>query len=198
MSNVQPLAEVTLFSLWNDVSFCRNHCDLIFVFSFLNYSLAVHTNFQDVKEWPENVDSAAHYKTTTKIIDRIQQIIRSLQRVEEHVQNDSSVRESLQKCLIPMDLLELMDHNASTTKQDKDFGLNPECYASGLLREATGQLAGLKRRKKALEMLGAAIDRGLGERNKTITTTKQAGSLKRDRDEERENSSQKKTKLGLV
>jgi hypothetical protein len=70
-----------------------------------------------------------------------------------------------------MDLLELLDHNASTNANDKDFGLNPECYASGLLREAIGQLAGLKRRKKALEMLGTAIERGLAARITTTATT---------------------------
>jgi hypothetical protein len=134
---------------------------------------------EDVKDWPENVDSAGHYKTTTKLIDRIQEVIKALKRVEDCInnkgeghKNNATLREHLQKCLIPMDLLELLDHNASTNMHDKEFGLNPECYASGLLREAMFQLAGLKRRKNALEMLGNAIERGLAARNNNSTTTK--------------------------
>jgi hypothetical protein len=134
---------------------------------------------EDVKDWPENVDSAGHYKTTTKLIDRIQEVIKALKRVEDCInnkgdgshKNNVTLREHLQKCLIPMDLLELLDHNASTNMHDKEFGLNPECYASGLLREAMFQLAGLKRRKNALEMLGNAIERGLAARNKNSATT---------------------------
>lgn len=101
-----------------------------------------------------------------------------------------------------MDLLELLDHSGSMNKQDKDFGLNPECYASGLLREATGQLAGLKRRKKALEMLGAAIERGLEARSQSSTTIAKGGvSLKRDREQvegAQPEDSKKKTKLDKV
>lgn len=40
-----------------------------------------------------------------------------------------------------------------------------DCFSRGLLREALGQLAGLKRRKLALEMLGAAIKNGLDQRD---------------------------------
>ena len=39
-----------------------------------------------------------------------------------------------------------------------------DCFSRGLLREALGQLAGLKRRKLALEMLGAAVQAGLSTR----------------------------------
>jgi hypothetical protein len=43
----------------------------------------------------------------------------------------------------------------------KTTTLTIDCFSRGLLREALGQLAGLRRRKKALEMLGAAIQKGL-------------------------------------
>lgn len=43
--------------------------------------------------------------------------------------------------------------------------LRLDCFSRGLLREALGQLAGLKRRKLALEMLGAAIQNGLDQQN---------------------------------
>ena len=40
-----------------------------------------------------------------------------------------------------------------------------DCFSRGLLKEALGQLAGLRRRKLALEMLGAAIQTGLNPRD---------------------------------
>ena len=83
----------------------------------------------------------------------ILRIIVALQSVESTVQNDSELRLTLQKTLIPMDLLELLDK-----------GLNPDCFSRGLLKEAMGQLAGLKRRKMALEMLGSAVQKGLDQR----------------------------------
>lgn len=42
-----------------------------------------------------------------------------------------------------------------------------DCFSRGLLREALGQLAGLKRRKLALEMLGKAIQTGLDQQDAT-------------------------------
>ena len=39
-----------------------------------------------------------------------------------------------------------------------------DCFSRGLLRESMGQLAGLKRRKLALEMLGSAVQAGLNSR----------------------------------
>ena len=57
------------------------------------------------------------------------------------------------------------------------------------MREALGQLAGLKRRKLALEMLGAAVQVGLNKRVATESSSsngKQSseGSNKRQRDPE--------------
>ncbi len=41
----------------------------------------------------------------------------------------------------------------------------PDCFSRGLVQEALGQLQGLKRRKKALEMLGAAVQAGLEQKD---------------------------------
>jgi len=40
-----------------------------------------------------------------------------------------------------------------------------DCFSRGLVKEALGQLAGLKRRKLALQMLGAEIQAGLDKRD---------------------------------
>lgn len=108
---------------------------------------------EHVKNWPESTDTSIHVESTSRLIVSIRGIIAALQSVESTVQNDSELRQSLQTLLIPMDLLELLDK-----------GLNPDCFSRGLLKEAMGQLAGLKRRKMALEMLGSAIQKGLDER----------------------------------
>lgn len=62
-----------------------------------------------------------------------------------------------------------------------------DCFSRGLLREALGQLAGLKRRKLALEMLGAAIQNGLdqqnaGQKDDNIGESSSGGSQKRKLD----------------
>jgi len=54
--------------------------------------------------------------------------------------------------------------------------LLPDCFSRGLLREALGQLAGLKRRKLALEMLGAAIQTGLDQQDNASKVGKLADS----------------------
>ncbi|CAB9513189.1 expressed unknown protein [Seminavis robusta] len=107
-----------------------------------------------VKNWPESKDDDAsiHVETTTKLISHINNVIASVQRVDGVVKADALLRKNLQECLIPLDLLDLLDHGN---------GLNPDCFSRALLREALGQLAGLKRRKLALEMLGAAVQSGL-------------------------------------
>lgn len=108
---------------------------------------------EHVKDWPENTDTAVHVESTTRLIQSIRDIIAVLQKVEQAVQKDPALKQQLQNCLIPMDLLELLD-----------CGLNPDCFSRGLLREAMGQLSGLKRRKHALEMLGSAVQKGLDQR----------------------------------
>lgn len=70
----------------------------------------------------------------------------------------------------------------------------PDCFSRGLLREALGQLAGLKRRKLALEMLGAAIQNGLNQRDaanqgESAVASSSKGSQKRKLDADISNAS---------
>ena len=136
-----------------------------------------------VKNWPESEgdNSSIHVERTTRLIASIRETITSISKVEGVVQADAALKQSLTECLIPFDLLDLLDHGG---------GLNPECFSRGVLQEAMGQLAGLKRRKRALEMLGFAVQRGIEQRDSeqaaiTVPTEKVEGakpSLKRERE----------------
>jgi hypothetical protein len=101
------------------------------------------------------------------LIAGIQAVIASVQKVDGTIKSDPVLRKNLQECLIPLDLLDLLDHGG---------GLNPDCFSRALLKEALGQLAGLKRRKLALEMLGAAVESGLKKRE-----AQEAKQLKKER-----------------
>lgn len=116
-----------------------------------------------VKGWPESGDDAStHVETTSSLIASIYDIVKAIQKVEGVLKNDEILSQKLQNCPIPLDLLDLMECAN---------GLNPECFTRGLLREALTQLAGLRRRKVALEMLGTAIQSGL-QRSQTSKGTK--------------------------
>lgn len=121
-----------------------------------------------IKKWPEATNASIHVESTTQLITSIRNVIKCIQRVESTVRDNSDLRETLQQCKIPLDLLDVLDSSH----------LNPECFSRGLLREALGQLAGLKRRKLALELLGAAVQSGIQKR--------QASLKKREREEEQE------------
>lgn len=111
-----------------------------------------------IKNWKEAAgDSSGHVETTSKLISSINSVIASIQKVDGTVKADAVLRKNLQECLIPLDLLDLLDHGG---------GINPDCFSRALLKEALGQLAGLKRRKLALEMLGAAVESGLKKRER--------------------------------
>ena len=132
-----------------------------------------------VKNWPptKGDDASIHVDTTTKLIDSIKAVIASTEKVDSVVKDDAELRKNLQSCLVPLDLLDLLDHGG---------GLNPDCFSRALLKESLGQLAGLKRRKLALEMLGLAVQSGLKKRDKE-EAKKENGSpenLKRKRSEE--------------
>jgi hypothetical protein len=86
------------------------------------------------------------------LIVSIQALVKDLQDVEGVIKTKADLRKFLAQCQVPINLLDLLDHGD---------GLNPDCFSRGLLREALGQLGGLKRRKLALEMLGAAVQSGL-------------------------------------
>jgi hypothetical protein len=108
-----------------------------------------------IKTWPEasGDDASVHVERTSALIRAVREVIAALQRAETDVRDDPSLRASLLECRIPLDLLDLMDSN-----------LNPDCFLRGMLRESLGQLAGLKRRKLALELLGAAVQGGLARK----------------------------------
>ena len=125
-----------------------------------------------IKTWPstDGDDASIHVETTTRLLSAILEVINALQRVETVVKQDTDLRKTLNECPIPLDLLDLLDYGN---------GLNPDCFSRGLLREALGQLAGLKRRKLALEMLGTAVQHGLKKRdiiNNVNTTTRAAAT----------------------
>mmetsp|Transcript_18304 Transcript_18304/g.38461 ORF Transcript_18304/g.38461 Transcript_18304/m.38461 type:complete len:214 (-) Transcript_18304:303-944(-) len=111
-----------------------------------------------IKTWPdsEGDDASTHHKTTTKLINAVLDVVKALQDVEGVIKADAVLKKSLQECKVPINLLDLLDHGN---------GLNPDCFSRGLVQEALGQLAGLKRRKLALEMLGAEIKAGLDRRD---------------------------------
>jgi hypothetical protein len=112
-----------------------------------------------VKNWPSSTTDergeSVHSEQTTKLIVSIQQLIARLTRVEELVRDNGDVRKLLQDCPIPLDLLDLLDHGGF---------MHPDFFVRGLLTEAIGQLGGLKRRKLALEMLGAAVQAGINRK----------------------------------
>ena len=152
-----------------------------------------------LQNWPETQGDSAkiHNNTATELIASIRKIVTGLRAVERHVNGTGpspsanipaealdKFRSSLdEKCPIPLDLLDLLDIG-------QPFGINPQCYARGLMKEAMRQLAGLERRKNALAMLGSAIEKGLNERasddmveSKTEAASKVEMVSKRKRDE---------------
>ena len=116
-----------------------------------------------LKNWPQADDVAVHNQRTTDLMTIINKIVESIQRVEEKVnhcggdvkESDIKLRNNLRETFVPLDLLDLMDFGD---------GLNPDCFARGLLKEAERQLAGLQRRKLCLHMLGKSISVGVAQR----------------------------------
>lgn len=117
-----------------------------------------------MKNWPTSdaqADSnSIHIETTNRLITSINSLVKDLQQVEGVIQANTTLRKELQECQVPINLLDLLDHGD---------GLNPDCFSRGLLKEALYQLGGLKRRKLALEMLGAAVQAGLDQQDAATT-----------------------------
>ena len=63
------------------------------------------------------------------------------------------LRQVLQNIYVQYDLLELMDYT----------NINPDLYTHGLMTETTQQLVGLQRRKNALHLLSATIEKRLND-----------------------------------
>jgi hypothetical protein len=135
-----------------------------------------------LKEWPESEgdDKSVHDDATSRLMESIEEIVRAIERAEGVVKRDEILHKTLQDCAIPLDLLDLMDHAN---------GLNPECFTRGFLREALSQLAGLRRRKVALEMLGTAIENGLKRRDAEESKIEAFG-VKRGRDDDGNNTAE--------
>jgi len=115
------------------------------------------TTIDCVKNWPEDQSSTVHLERTSTLIQNIRETIDRLQAVEGVVKTDLELRKQLEECKIPLDLLDLLDHGG---------GLNPVCFARGMLKEALGQLAGLKRRKLAMDLLSKFVEAGIQQRQK--------------------------------
>ena len=124
-----------------------------------------------IKSWPEakGEDASIHVESTSKLIGYIRNVTRSIQSVETVLQSNPNLKKKLQECAIPMDLLDVLDHGQG------GGALNPDCFIRGLLKEALGQLAGLKRRKLALGLLGNAVQQGLNQKLRN-----QAGKRERE------------------
>ena len=104
-----------------------------------------------------------HVAATSTLIQHIRDVITAVERVESTIKKDGTVRQSLRECLIPLDLLDVLDSSM----------LHPDCFIRGLLREALGQLAGLRRRKLALELLGNAVQSGMRHRQQPLQKQQQ-------------------------
>jgi hypothetical protein len=102
--------------------------------------------------------SSVHAESTSGLIRLIREVVALLRGVERAVRDDADLERRLRSCPVPLDLLELLDQ-----------GLNPDCFSRGLLREALGQLQGLKRRKVALTMLGKAVQAGINKKREEET-----------------------------
>uniref|UniRef100_A0A7S2KMC5 Uncharacterized protein n=1 Tax=Leptocylindrus danicus TaxID=163516 RepID=A0A7S2KMC5_9STRA len=79
---------------------------------------------------------------------------------------------------VPLDLLDLMDFGSSGGIGSGQ-GVHPEFFSRCLLAEASRQLAGLRRRKNALEKLGRVIGEGIKKRKERNSGAGNM-SLKRD------------------
>ena len=79
-------------------------------------SLAKTTDL--IKTWPESDgdDASIHVETTTKLVTRVLEVIKAIQKVEGVLKADAVLKKSLQECKVPINLLDLLDHGN---------GLNP-------------------------------------------------------------------------
>ena len=129
---------------------------------------------EHIKNWPEakaGDESKVHLDSTTKLITYLRNIISSVQRVESVVQSNPGLKEKLQECPIPRDLLDLLDHGQG------GGALNPDCFVRGLLKQANDQLAGLKRRKLVLQLLGLSLKTSLNSKVEAAKRAREAAAV---------------------
>jgi Transcription factor subunit Med10 of Mediator complex len=120
-----------------------------------------------IKNWNEAADNSnstanVHVESTTRLIELVQSIVKSIQKVESTLQKNVDLRQVLQNIHVPYDLLELLDYT----------NINPDIYLRGLVNEATGQLVGLQRRKNALHLLSTTIENRLNEQDQAVHPSK--------------------------
>jgi len=143
-----------------------------------------------LQKWPDSQGDKAsiHIDTTTKLIHALQRITQSLKQVEDKSltrlasddNRDIELKKKLREYQVPLDLVDLMDYGYTESDSHNLFGLNPDCFIRGLLREALRQLSGLKRRKVALEMLGKAIEKGIVEKKERMDLESKIAPRSRD------------------
>ena len=127
-----------------------------------------------LKKWPEakTGQEDIHRKSTTKLIASLQKIIHGIQLVEEKAnpnidKGDNSVKDEqdmalanlLRQAAVPLDLLDMMDYAQN---------LNPDCFARGILVEASRQWGNLQRRRASMRMLAMHVENGIKEREEKM------------------------------
>jgi len=123
-----------------------------------------------LKKWPETKtgeDSSIHTRTTGKLISSIQRTIDGIKLVEEKVnsvpleddKSEDDIANKLRQTAIPLDLMDMLDFAG---------GLNPDCFARGLIKESLRQMGNLQRRKASMKMLAVTIQNGMNEREKQL------------------------------
>lgn len=155
--------------------------------------LSLYETTEIIKKWPDSPSDETHKETTSELIESMHEIVRSLKRVEDETirlggkgnvngKNEASKGDNnnhgnsedkntdltrwknLMQSPVPLDLIDLMDHRN---------GLNPDYFTRGLVREALRQMAVLRRRKSALQMLGESVKEGLKIRDDTDAAAKE-------------------------
>ncbi|KAL3794845.1 hypothetical protein ACHAW5_004367 [Stephanodiscus triporus] len=139
----------------------------------------LQTTAEILQNWPDakggDDSRRVHAETSAELIASVRKIALGARSVERHVNGagagdggggggSASSTEAFRKSLeeeypIPLDLLDLLDVGQPT------FGINPQCYARGLMLEALRQLSVLERRKRALGMLARSIEGGMTSDN---------------------------------
>jgi hypothetical protein len=127
-----------------------------------------------LKTWPETKtgdDASIHIRQTDKLIASIQRIIGGIKQVEEKVNSvpaegtptDEDIANKLRQIAIPLDLLDMTDFAG---------GLNPDCFARGLIKESLRQMGNLQRRKTSMKMLAVTIQNGIDARERQLEILK--------------------------
>lgn len=139
-----------------------------------------------LETWPETktdeMDESSsiqqHAKTTTQLMQSINRVVDGVKLVEEIVNGESEIKgedgstkerkptalsNQLRQTPVPIDLLDMMDYAS---------GLNPDCFARGLIKESLRQLGNLQRRKASMKLLAAVIQNGMAEKEKQLEILK--------------------------